>query len=431
MTTAHLYALFLAHPQVTTDTRHCPKGSIFFALRGANFNGNRFARQALEAGCAYAVIDDPAMADNEDKRLVLVDDVLQALQALAAHHRKTLGLPVLQITGTNGKTTTKELCAAVLQRKFNVLFTEGNLNNHIGVPLTLLRLTKEHEIAIVETGANHPGEIALLSQIADPDYGLITNVGKAHLEGFGSFEGVKRTKAELYAYLRQKEGGKIFLHSDDADLVAMAKGLEAFTYGAPDSGADIEGAAVGDSAFLQICWKGEDGHAVEAKTQLIGAYNAANALVAIAVGRHFGLADAEIAQALADYTPSNNRSELKRTATNELIVDAYNANPTSMAAALDNFQRIGHGHKLAIIGEMRELGQTSETEHAAVVDRLVALGCEAWLVGEHFAPFANRFPWFADIDALKAHLTAHPVTNRLILIKGSNGTKLFQLPEVL
>lgn len=431
MTIAHIYALFLAHPTVTTDTRHCPKGSIFFALRGANFNGNNFALQALEAGCAYAIIDDPKVADEADKRLILVDDVLQTLQALATHHRKALGLPVVQITGTNGKTTTKELCAAVLQRKFNVLFTEGNLNNHIGVPLTLLRLTQEHEIAIVETGANHIGEIALLSQIADPDYGLITNVGKAHLEGFGSFEGVKRTKAELYAYLRQKQGGQIFLHSDDADLVAMAKGIDAFTYGAPESGANVEGVAVGESAFLEICWKGEDGSAVEASTKLIGAYNAANALAAIAVGRRFGLADAEIAQALEDYTPSNNRSELKRTATNDLIVDAYNANPTSMAAALDNFQRIGEGNKLAIIGEMRELGQVSEAEHTAVVDRLAALGCEAWLVGENFAPFANRFPWFANIDALKAHLSAHPVTNRLILIKGSNGTKLFQLPEVL
>lgn len=432
MSLQDLYAIFLAHPVVTTDTRHCPAGSIFFALKGASFDGNAFAAKALEAGCSYAVTDNPAYATEGDSRFLLVDDVLTTLQDLAALHRRTLGLPVLQITGTNGKTTTKELVAAVLQRKYNILYTLGNLNNHIGVPLTLLRLTREHEMAIIETGANHPGEIDFLARITAPDCGLITNVGKAHLEGFGSFEGVKKTKGELYAYLREKAGGFIFLHGDDEHLPAMANGMPAVTYGAFGTGCDVEGEPTGNTPFLCICWKGADGTLLTAQTQLIGNYNAANALAAIAIGRHFEVPETEIVKALEEYTPTNNRSELKKTAHNDLIVDAYNANPTSMAAALDNFSRIDHPHKVAVIGEMRELGSVSDEEHARVADRLRSVGCEeAWLVGENFKNHSAGCRWFEDVHAVKEYLAAHPLRSCLILIKGSNGTRLFELPEAL
>lgn len=431
MDTKSLYRLFQQHPVVTTDTRHCPAGSIFFALRGDHFNGNQFARQALEKGCAYAVIDDPALDDKSNDRLILVPDTLVALQTLAAHHRQQMGIPVIQITGTNGKTTTKELCAAVLQQKYRTLFTEGNLNNHIGVPLTLLRLTAAHEIAIIETGANHVGEIATLAAIVRPNFGVITNVGKAHLEGFGSFEGVKRTKGELYDFLRTQPEGSIFLHIDDPHLSEMAKGLPAFTYGRLQSAADVKGEAKGKGAFLELHWEAATGELITASTQLIGTYNIANALAAVAMGRRFGIEDAEIAKALTEYTPSNNRSELKRTATNELIIDAYNANPTSMAAALSNFKQIAHPHKLAIIGEMRELGATSKEEHERVVQQLQTMGCPAYLVGKEFAAYAHFFPWFENVELLKEHLYSHPLTEQLILIKGSNGTRLFQLPEVL
>ncbi len=425
-----LYARYLDHPVVTTDTRDCPPGSLFFALRGATFDGNAFACQALESGCAYAVVDDAAVAT--DDRFLLVPDVLTALQQLAALHRRRLGLPVIQITGTNGKTTTKELTTAVLARRFNVLATLGNFNNHIGVPKTLLRLTPRHELAVIETGANHPGEIATLSRIADPDYGLITNVGKAHLEGFGSFEGVVRTKGELYDYLRQK-GGTIFLDADNPHLCGIAGGLTAFRYGAPGKGYDVEGELTGDGPLLSLRWRPAGGEWNEVTTHLVGSYNLTNALAAAAVGTKFGVAPADISQALTDYMPTNNRSELLDTGRNRLIVDAYNANPTSMAAALDNFARIRHDAKMAILGDMRELGPTSDAEHQAVVDRLPAVGCrEVWLVGDHFSHTRHEgCRVFKDVEAVKAALAEQPLSDRLILIKGSNGTRLFELPPLL
>lgn len=439
MTLSDLYALFQEHPLITTDTRDCPPDSLFFALRGTSFDGNRFAEQALAAGCAYAVVDDAEVA-RRDARLLFTDDVLATLQALAAHHRRTLATPVLQITGTNGKTTTKELIAAVLSRRHKVLFTQGNLNNHIGVPKTLLRLRPEHEMAVIETGANHPGEIGALADIVQPDCGLITNVGKAHLEGFGSFEGVVRTKSELYGYLRthtavskQVETPFIFLHGDNPHLCETAQGLAAFTYGAPGKGYDVEGEAVEGSAFLTLRWRKKGTASYhEVPTQLIGNYNADNALAACAVGLRFDVSEADICAALREYRPTNNRSELKRTATNELIVDAYNANPTSMKAALDNFRTLRHPHKMAILGEMRELGEASAAEHRAVAERLSDLGCEeVWLVGENFRPYAGKYRYFATVADIKAYLTNHLLTEKLILIKGSNGTRLFELPESL
>lgn len=430
MEISELYKIFCRYPVVTTDTRDCPPGSIFFALRGASFNGNEFALRALEAGCAYAVVDEPEIAA-ADGRMLLVEDVLEALQQLAAYHRKQLATPIVQVTGTNGKTTTKELMAAVLSEKFKVLFTQGNFNNHIGVPKTLLRLTREHDIAVVETGANHPGEIALLSRLADADCGLITNVGMAHLEGFGSFEGVVRTKGELYDYLRQKPGAYIFLHADNPHLSAIAEGLPAVRYGSPGPDRDVEGEVLACNPFLQLRWRRSGGAWHEVQTHLVGAYNLSNVLAAVAVALRFGVAEAAISQALANYVPTNNRSELKDTGRNRLIVDAYNANPTSMAAALDNFRLVDHPHKMVVLGEMRELGEASAEAHARVVEQVAALSLdEAWFVGPEFAKVAaGRFRCFEDVEAVRQALAASPVTGRLVLIKGSNGTRLYQLPE--
>ncbi len=431
MDTEELYRLYQDHPVVTTDTRDCPKDSIFFALHGEKFDGNDYALKALAAGCAYAVVDSDKVTG--DTRLIHVDDTLTALQRLATRHRKTLGAPVVQITGTNGKTTTKELTAAVLSARHNVLYTQGNLNNHIGVPKTLLRLTADHDIAVIETGANHPGEIAALSEIADPDCGLITNVGKAHLAGFGSFDGVLHTKGELYDYLRAKEGTFIFLNADNPHLSAIANGLEAVTYGRPGKGYDVEGEPVECNPYLKMRFRLKGGAWKELQTRLIGAYNTDNVLAAIAVGARFGVTADEAAEAIAAYTPTNNRSELLRTADNTLIVDAYNANPTSMKAALDNFALMPDAHRMVILGEMRELGIASAEEHAKVAAQAKALGCEdVWLVGEEFEPFAEGATYFPDVEAVKTALAGGDrPTGRLILIKGSNGTRLFQLPALL
>lgn len=426
-----LYSLFQAHSVITTDTRHCPEGSLFFALRGERFDGNAFALQALQAGCAFAVVDDPAVGG--DERLLHVPDVLTTLQQLAALHRRTLGTPIVQITGTNGKTTTKELTAAVLARKFDLLCTQGNFNNHIGVPKTLLQLRPHHQMAVIETGANHPGEIALLTDLVQPECGLITNVGMAHLEGFGSFEGVMRTKGELYDYLRHKPGGFIFLHADNEHLCRMAGSLPAVRYGLPGHDCYTEGEVLDCTPFLRLRFRTQGGAWHEVQTHLIGAYNVANVLAAAAVGAHFGVPDVDIAEALAAYEPTNNRSEWMRTQRNELIVDAYNANPTSMKAALDNFALIAHDHKMAILGEMRELGTASDEAHRAVAAQAASLHCEeVWLVGEAFRAHAAGARWFPSVAEVKAALEAEGApTGRLILVKGSNGTRLFELLGVL
>ena len=313
-----LYQIFLSHPEVTSDTRALIPNGIFFALKGGNFDGNQFAAQALEGGCAYAVVDNPAVVHSD--RYILVDDVLTAMQQLAARHRRELSLPILQVTGTNGKTTTKELLAAVLGRKFRLLYTQGNLNNHIGVPKTLLRLRPEHQLAIIETGANHPGEIADLCRIVQADCGVITNVGMAHLEGFGSFEGVVRTKSELYDDLRQR-GGYIFLHGEDDILRRQAVGLPAVTYGLTGHQNAVEGEVVACDPCLRFRWRRAGGDWNCVPTQLIGAYNISNALCAVSAGIHFGVPDADINAAISEYCPTNNRSELLRTAHNTLIVE--------------------------------------------------------------------------------------------------------------
>ena len=426
-----LYEVFLQHPDVTTDSRNCPEGSMFFALKGDNFDGNLYAASALEKGCAVAVVDRKDVVPEGDTRFILVDDVLATLQALAAHHRRQSGIPVVQITGTNGKTTTKELLSAVLSAKYSTLFTQGNLNNHIGVPRTLLRLRPEHEIAVVETGANHPGEIAFLCQMVQANCGLITNVGRAHLEGFGSFEGVKSTKGELYDDLHRR-GCFAFLNTEDADLSAMAteRGMETVPY--------VQGTVAECNPMLCVRWycpAEEQWHTVQ--TNLIGSYNLANVLSAITAGLHFGVEPALIDKALEEYVPTNNRSEFRKTEHNSLIIDAYNANPTSMAAALENFRQMQAENKMAILGEMRELGADSATEHQKVVDRLATMDLhEIWLVGQEFmaadcSALHTAHTIFANVEEAKERLTSSPVSSRTILIKGSNGTRLFQLPDLL
>ena len=429
METSLLYKYFLECGKVTTDTRDCPEGSMFIALKGANFNGNSFASQAIANGCRYAVVDEAEYANDADGRILLVDDCLKALQELAAWHRRELGTKMIGITGTNGKTTTKELIAAVLKEKYNVLYTQGNLNNHIGVPLTLLKLTPEHEMAVVEMGANHPGEIKTLVNIACPDYGIITNVGKAHLEGFGSFEGVIRTKGELYDYLRAN-GGKIFIQNENPYLNSIAEGLECIRYGA-EEGLYVSGKVLSCSPFLIFSWKSE-GKAHDVQTHLIGSYNVDNALAAVAIGRYFGVDDDAICHALSSYEPRNNRSQLVEAGGNRFVIDAYNANPTSMAAALENFRMIDAGHKMVILGDMKELGEASLEEHQKVVDMLARCGFDrVILVGPEFGKTANSFEHYNDADEVYSALSSAMPEGYMILIKGSNSMKLAGLAEKL
>ena len=428
METSQLYKYFLECGKVTTDTRDCPEGSMFIALKGASFNGNTFASQAIANGCRYAVVDEAEYAGDAEGRILLVDDCLKALQDLAAWHRRALGTRMIGITGTNGKTTTKELIAAVLKEKYNVLYTKGNLNNHIGVPLTLLKLTPEHEMAVVEMGANHPGEIKTLVNIACPDYGIITNVGKAHLEGFGSFEGVIRTKGELYDYLRDN-GGKIFIQNENPYLNSIAGGLECIRYGAED-GLYVSGKVLSCSPFLTFGWKSE-GKAYEVQTHLIGSYNVDNALAAVAIGRYFEVEDDAICHALSSYEPRNNRSQLVE-AGNRFVIDAYNANPTSMAAALENFRMIDAGHKMVILGDMKELGEASLEEHQKVVDMLTGCGFDrVILVGQEFGKTANTFEHYSNADEVYSVLSADMPKGYMILIKGSNSMKLAGMAEKL
>ena len=424
-----LYTCFKECGKVTTDTRNCPEGSMFIALKGETFNGNAFAKQALEKGCRYAVVDEAQYAD--DPNILLVEDCLKALQLLACEHRRALGTPIVGITGTNGKTTTKELIATVLQKRYKVLYTQGNLNNHIGVPLTLLNLTEEHELAVVEMGANHPGEIRTLVNIAEPDCGLITNVGKAHLEGFGSFEGVVKTKSELYDYLRNQKNAFIFLDKDNEVLCKASAGLEAIGYGMENDGLYVSGKLHACAPFLAFEWKHE-GVSHDVNTRLIGAYNIKNALAAIVVGCRFEVPAEAICEALNTYIPSNNRSQLTETESNHLIVDAYNANPTSMMAALENFRLMEVEHKVAVLGDMKELGEGSVEEHRKIVDFLGECGFEkVILVGAEFGKVNTGFEHYPDVEAVKALFAENKPKDKFMLIKGSNSMKLAQLKDIL
>lgn len=429
-----LYALYRKHPVATTDSRDCPEGSIFFALKGASFDGNKFAAQALEKGCAYAVVDEEEYAADGDSRYIIVDDVLTTFKEMAREHRRQFHIPVLGITGTNGKTTTKELVSAVLARKYRVMHTEGNFNNDVGVPKTLLRLTPDDELAVVEMGASHPGDIKKLVEYVEPTCGLITNVGRAHLQGFGSFDGVKRTKGELYDFLHA-HGGLLFLNESNADLVEMARerGMERIVgYGHEPDGT-VQGRVTACAPYVEFEWRqGDNAEPHLVRTRLIGSYNLDNLLAAITVGLHFGVPAAQIDEALEGYRPSNNRSQLTVTPHNRLVVDAYNANPSSMAAALDNFKLMDVDGKMAILGDMRELGAVSAEEHQKVVDRLLADGMtDVWLVGDEFGKTRTAFRKFHNVDEVKAEIARHRPEGKCILIKGSNGIRLSELSQLL
>ena len=382
---------------VSTDTRNLPVGCVFFALHGANFDGNKFAKQALEQGAALAVIDNPEYALPDGT--LLVPNTLVALQDLARAWRRELGLPIIGITGTNGKTTTKELLATVLSTKYHLHYTQGNLNNQIGVPLTLLQITRAHELAIVEMGASHPGDIKELVDIAEPNYGLITNVGRAHLEGFGSFEGVQQTKKELYDYLREHQGF-IFRNTDNPYLAKMAGDLKTIPYttGNMPSG-----------------------------TNLVGEYNAENVSAAICVGEYFGISREQALEAIRQYVPTNNRSQKMQTANNQLIVDAYNANPTSMQAAINAFKGDTY-----ILGAMRELGEYSHLEHQNIVNMLAERKAEyVFLVGEEYMQTTSPYPVFETVEMLHKHLEEQPIKGKNILLKGSRSTKMEKLLDIL
>ena len=399
---------------------------------------------------AYAIVDEPIEdiggLGNLAERIIKVDDALQTFKDLAREHRRQFDIPVIGITGTNGKTTTKELVAAVLSQKYNVLYTQGNFNNDVGVPKTLFRLTKEHEIAVIEMGASHPGDIKTLAETAEPTCGLITNVGKAHLQGFGSFEGVIKTKCELYDFLRTRENGLIFINADNDHLVDQIGDEEEIWLSPYSTNPDnqytcISGEIIACDPFLKFRWREplmtleEEGRSTKwhkVQTQLIGSYNIDNLLAAIAVGINFGVDRKKICAALENYTPSNNRSQMTVTEKNHLVVDAYNANPTSMQAALDNFRMMEVPHKMAILGQMGELGADSDAEHRQLVADLEASGFEeVWLVGDNFADIPCAFRKFHDVEEVKTAIRKHQPEGRYILIKGSNSNKLFQLPELL
>ena len=431
MNIEQLYQTYLLSRTVTTDSRQITAGCIFFAFKGVSFDGNAFAPQALEQGAALCVISDPQY--KVDDRCVVVDDVLATLQQLARHHRAHLDIPFVGITGTNGKTSTKELLYAVLSKKYRTHATAGNFNNHLGVPLTLLSIPADAQIAIIEMGANHPGEIATLCHIADPDYGLITNVGRAHLEGFGSFEGVVRTKTELYRHLAAKQG-MVFVNADNDLLVAQAAqcGLQTVSYGSSEQ-AQVRGHLVGSDPYMKFYIE-EGDNVYTIQSNLLGSYNFDNAMASAAIGRYFGVEMWDIKEAIEQYVPNNNRSQYKETGRNALLLDCYNANPSSMKVALDSFEAMAGENKVAMLGGMRELGEESQREHEAIVERLLSNPTmHAVLVGPEYA-FADGKPnirWFPDVDAAVAYFAEHPLNDATVLLKGSNSTRMWKLEEVL
>lgn len=424
MTITQLHQLFLAHPKVSTDTRKIEENCIFFALRGANFNGNEYAAQALEKGAAYAVVDQEKYHTSD--RTILVDEALTSLQELARFHRNHCEAKIIGLTGSNGKTTTKELINAVLAKKYRTVATKGNLNNHIGVPLTLLSIMPDTEIAIVEMGANHQKEIAFLCGIAQPDYGYITNFGKAHLEGFGGVEGVIKGKSELYDYLISN-GKSVFMNADDS-IQLKKLGSYIHKYGFSTEKQDyfkIE--LVGANPFVHL--KADD---VVIQTKLIGSYNLTNCCAAFLMGKYFNVPLADIKQALENYVPDNNRSQLLKKNGHYIILDAYNANPTSMKAALENFERMEAERKIAFLGDMFELGATAPEEHQKIADLAAGMKIDqVFLVGRNFDGTGTSLPTFDSFEKLSSHLEEHPIEKSTVLIKGSRGMALERLLDMM
>ena len=432
-----LYQIFSQHYKVTTDTRKIEENAIFFALKGPSFNANNFANEAIDKGAVAVVIDEAIEQKHESEKYFLVDDVLSFLQKFAHHYRKQLHIPIIGITGSNGKTTSKELLNAVLSTEKKTFATFGNLNNHIGVPLSLLSIKPYVELAIIEMGANHQKEIELLSDIAAPNFGVITNIGKAHIEGFGGVEGILKGKGELFDYIR-KNGGKVFINLGEEKLLSISYGLEAEYYGLEKKSdfpsQTVSGKVTSANPFLEVEWtnlKTQKNH--QLKSQLVGDYNVHNILMAIAVGLHFNISEENINKGISDYAPNNNRSQLTKTAKNELIVDAYNANPTSMEVAIKNFSQIAAANKLLILGDMFELGEDSKTEHQKIVDLVKKLGFEnAIFCGKHFSNTEGYdYTFFEETEKLKTHLSSQTINHKTILLRGSRGMKLDVLVEVL
>jgi len=427
--TETLYDLFLAASGVETDTRKITAGCLFFCLKGTNFNGNAFAKEALEKGASKAIIDDPDFA--VEGKTILVTDVLQTLQQLARHHRRQFAIPLIGITGSNGKTTSKELIGAVLETQFNVLYTAGNLNNHIGVPLTLLKLGKQHEIAVIEMGANKPGDIKELAEIAEPTHGIITNIGRAHLEGFGNLDGVIATKKELYDFIATS-GGELFINSGDPVLTTILPPHPVnHTYG--ESG-ELTGELVKLGPFVEMTWSHKDYKSPLLKTQLVGQYNFINFLAAIRIGIHFGISPENCNNAIEQYTPTNNRSQVTKTKTNTLIVDCYNANPTSMRSAIDSFALIDHYPKVFILGDMREMGQDAEMVHEEIVQLTIDHRLTGFFVGEEFLKWKHMHPqalFLKSTEPLISHFEQNPPEDLMILLKGSRGVQLEKLLPLL
>lgn len=443
-TTEQLYQIYKQHPVISTDTRKIAQGSLFFALRGEKFDANTFAQQALEAGAAYAIIDNAEYQVND--KCILVDDVLTTLQDLARYHRKQLTIPVIGLTGTNGKTTTKELINAVLSQHYKTLATQGNFNNHIGVPLTVLSIDASHQIAVIEMGANHQKEIELLSGISQPTHGLITNVGKGHLEGFGGFEGVKIAKGELYDNLAES-GGVTFINSNSENLMQMQAKRKFATppvfYG--DAIDDLVSAEITENApLLTLQWtNNSSGESYMVKTQLTGAYNLDNILAAICIGVYLKLPAAEINRGIEGYQPKNNRSQIVQTATNTLICDYYNANPSSMQVAIENIGQLQADRKVLILGDMFELGEEAAAEHLNIikkalqtnVDERIFIGKEFFIaspeVRKSGSPEDMKCSFYETAEDAIAGLKANPIKNSTILIKGSRGMALERLLELL
>jgi UDP-N-acetylmuramoyl-tripeptide--D-alanyl-D-alanine ligase len=423
-----LFNLFYETSGVCTDTRAISKDCLFICLKGPQFNGNTFASQALENGAKYVIVDEPEFVN--DKRIFLVENGLIFLQQLANFHRKKFSIPVIGITGSNGKTTTKELLSAVLQKRWSVLSTIGNLNNHIGVPLTLLRLTNEHDIAIIEMGANKPNDIQELCEIAEPTLGIITNIGKAHLEGFGDFNGVLKTKTELYLSVEERNGTVVYNIEDDTLSRALPQHINLFSFGTEH--ADINGELIQLTPFVEFKWKYNGYTSPILSTNLVGKYNFNNFLAAISFGKLFDVSNEAINEAISNYTPTNNRSQVKKTAKNTLVLDCYNANPTSMSSAIESFQQIKHNNKWVILGDMRELGKESKREHELIVQLVEELQLKCITVGEEFLNLKNStFSYlFKTTQEAKDFFIKNPISNALILLKGSRGIGLEKLEEV-
>ena len=419
MNISKIYNIFKEYPSISTDSRNIKKDSIFFALKGENFNGNKFAEEALKSGCKYAVIDEKEYEINEN--YILVNNALKTLQQLASLHRDNINIPIIAITGTNGKTTSKELITSCLASELETAYTKANYNNHIGVPLTLLEINKKHEIGIIEMGANHKNEINFLCEIAKPSYGIITNIGKAHLEGFKNFEGVKSTKKELYDFIK-KNNGIIFINNDDKTLNEISDNIKSITYG---KSGDIIGEEVTSSVYTEVLF-----NKIKINSNLIGSYQFYNIMLAIAVAKHFSIKEKNIIKSLESYYPKNNRSQVVQSKSNLIILDAYNANPSSMDEMINSFYKIKKEGKVCILGDMGELGIFSKDEHEEIIKLNKKLNLKTFYIGSEFKKLTKKNS-FIDFQEFKNYLKDFPITNSTILIKGSRSQKLENIVELL